>query len=158
MEYKKDLKNITKFIREQIVPRPQAEVFSFFQNHANLLLLTPPSVRLKVLHAESETLKKDAHYRYKMRMGVDMIWEALITRVEPPFLFEDVQLKGPYAYWRHIHRFEERDGATRVIDEVHYRLPFGWLGNLLGRAWVDKKLNELFDYRHEALKRLSRLA
>ena len=153
MEYQKDIKNITRFVREQIIRRPRSEVFSFFQNHANLLLLTPPSVHLKVLSAESETLKKGARYRYKMRMGVDMIWETLITSVEAPYQFEDVQLKGPYAYWRHVHKFEEHGDTTRVIDEVYYRLPFGELGNFLGRTWVNEKLNKLFDYRHEALNR-----
>ena len=158
MEYKEDLKNITKFIREQVIPQPRAEVFSFFKNHASLLLLTPPSVRLKVLHAESDILKKDAHYRYKMRIGIDIIWETLITRVESPYLFEDVQLKGPYAYWKHVHRFEEHGRGTKIIDEVYYRLPFGWLGNFFGQGWVDGKLRELFNYRYELLSRHSRLA
>ena len=149
-------KNITRFVREQIIDRPRPEVFAFFQNHSNLLLLTPPGVRLRVLQADSDKLKDGARYRYKMRIGIDMIWETLITQLKPPCLFEDIQLKGPYAYWRHVHKFEEHGDKTGVIDEVYYRLPFGWLGNFLGCAVVNKKLNELFDYRHEALARYYR--
>ncbi len=63
--------------------------------------------------------------------------------------FEDVQLAGPFAAWRHIHRFRPAGVEQSLLeDEVHYRLPGGWLGHLLFGPMVWRRLERLFAYRH----------
>jgi len=38
-------------------------------------------------------------------------------------------------------------------DRIEYRLPFGWLGHLVGGWLVRRKLRRMFDYRHETTLR-----
>ncbi len=158
MEYKKSvatLKNLHSLRQQQLIPRTRQEVFSFFETHSNLAKLTPPSLCLKVLSADSEKLKLNARYRYKIRLlGVPLSWTTLITRCEPPYFFEDVQLNGPYAYWKHVHQFEETNDGTLMTDEVHYQLPLGWLGNTFGKKFAETNLRKVFDYRRENLKKI----
>ena len=51
-----------------------------------------------------------------------------ITEVEAPVRFADVQERGPFAWFRHEHRFEARDGVTRMYDHWEHRSPLGPLG------------------------------
>ncbi len=80
------------------------------------------------------------------------LWVSLLQAVEPGAQFEDIQLRGAFAYWRHRHRFlpdPAGDPARSVLeDSIDYRLPGGALGQLLGGAYVRRRLERLFDYRH----------
>ena len=146
------MKNLRTFHQEQTIPCPRQEVFSFFENHSNLLKLTPPWLHLRVRSADLEKLALNARYRYAIRLsGIPISWTTLITRCEPPFLFEDIQQNGPYAYWKHVHKFEERGDSTLMTDEVHYQLPFGSIGNLFGGVFAEKNLKKVFEYRKESL-------
>lgn len=52
-----------------------------------------------------------------------------ITVVEPPTRFEDIQERGPFAWFHHQHRFEPlAGGGTRMGDHWEHRSPFGPLG------------------------------
>jgi ligand-binding SRPBCC domain-containing protein len=65
-------------------------------------------------------------------------------------MFRDIQIKGPFALWRHTHRFEP-DGASACYleDRVEYALPMGALGAMVAGRFVRRKLDRLFAYRHE---------
>lgn len=63
--------------------------------------------------------------------------------------FCDVQVRGPFARWRHTHRVEAEPEGCRLEDCVEYALPGGRLGCLLGGALTRRKLARLFTYRHE---------
>lgn len=63
--------------------------------------------------------------------------------------FIDRQQEGPFAFWEHEHRFEPITPTTsRLTDTIHYRLPFGWIGRVFGKPFVERKLDRLFRYRH----------
>ena len=54
-----------------------------------------------------------------------------VARLEEPTLIVDEMLRGPFAAWRHEHRFAELPGGrTRLTDHVIYQLPGGALGRL----------------------------
>ena len=64
---------------------------------------------------------------------------------------EDLQEKGPYAYWLHRHSFESVEGGVRMTDRVEYRLPFGAPGWWIAGWWVRRRLDEIFDYRERII-------
>jgi hypothetical protein len=39
-------------------------------------------------------------------------------------------------------------------DEVDYELPLGTIGRWIGSGYIRRKLNRMFDYRHEVTKRI----
>jgi hypothetical protein len=92
---------------------------------------------------------------YRLRVhGVPIRWRSVIEKWEPPSRFVDRQLKGPYKLWLHTHTFEARDGGTVVGDVVRYALPLGPIGEVVNRLVVRRDLEDIFDYRYEAISRL----
>jgi hypothetical protein len=76
-------------------------------------------------------------------------WTAEIIEYEPGKRLVDVQVKGPFARWRHTHGFEPiDDGSSRLTDQVDYELPLGVTGGFLGGASVQHSLVRLFRFRH----------
>ena len=134
--------------REQWVPIPIEEMFSFFSDARNLESITPPWLNFSVLTPGQIRMARGAHIHYQLSWhGVPLRWETEITQWNPPFCFEDIQLSGPYSVWRHMHRFESVDGGTRMTDTVRYALPFGILGRVAHAVAVRRNLEQIFDYR-----------
>lgn len=63
--------------------------------------------------------------------------------------FIDRQVSGPFAHWEHHHQFEAiGPKASRLTDSITFRLPLGAPGRIFGEAFVRKKLERMFHYRH----------
>jgi ligand-binding SRPBCC domain-containing protein len=83
------------------------------------------------------------------------VWWSLtsrITAVEAPARFEDVQERGPFAWFRHEHRFESVGTGTRMHDRWEHRSPLGPLGRLADRLVLARYMRALLVTRNEALK------
>lgn len=65
--------------------------------------------------------------------GFTLSHTSLITRYEPPHVFEDVMTKGMFRSFEHQHRFEQFDGGTLMHDRLRFAAPFGPLGLLAER-------------------------
>ena len=143
---------IHTLIRRQFVPAPVAEVFEFFSRPENLAKITPEELGFVILTPSPIAMKTGAQIDYTIRVfGLRVRWTTLITAYEPGSSFVDEQLRGPYASWRHTHRFEEVPGGTMVHDEVRYALPFGLLGTLAHAMVVKRQLGSIFDHRSEVI-------
>jgi ligand-binding SRPBCC domain-containing protein len=131
------------------LPRPREEVFAFFEDPRNLEAVTPPWLRFHVLPPAPRRMRRGAFVHYALRIrGAPVWWGTLITRHDPPAVFVDRQLWGPYLKWVHTHAFEEDAGGTRVRDEVEYAHA--------GGRWIERRivrpdLEEIFRYRRVAL-------
>lgn len=140
--------------RSQRLARPLAELFPFFASPANLVLITPPWLGMRVLTAPPLVMRSGARFEYAVSpLGLPQRWVTLIESYDPPRGFTDVQLSGPYALWRHRHLFFEDAGGTRMEDEIEYELPLGALGKL-GLPLVRRQLDGIFAYRARALEAL----
>jgi ligand-binding SRPBCC domain-containing protein len=83
------------------------------------------------------------------------LWWSLtsrITAVEAPVRFEDVQDHGPFAWFRHEHRFEAVGGVTRMHDHWEHQAPLGPLGRLVDRLVLGRYMRSLLMTRNAALK------
>lgn len=84
------------------------------------------------------------------------LWWSLtsrVTAVEAPVRFEDVQEHGPFAWFRHEHRFEALGRATRMYDRWEHRSPLGPLGRLVDHLVLERYMRSLLVTRNAALKR-----
>jgi hypothetical protein len=136
--------------------KPSLEVvFSFFERPENLAEITPPELGFELLTPSPVPMHLGALIDYRIRLsGIPVRWTTYIAAYDPPYSFVDVQLRGPYSFWYHVHRFEPMNGGTLVIDDVLYLLPFGHMGRLLHRLWVKRQLRYIFDYRQRRLAAL----
>ena len=141
--------------RTQTIPGAgPGDVFAFFSDPRNLARITPHWLSFRI-HSAPSTLGAGSRLEYRIRwMFLPIRWVTRITRWEPPFEFEDVQEKGPYACWVHTHRFRETAGGVEMRDHVEYVLPFGPLGRLVHRLGVRRQLEGIFDFRRREIARL----
>src|SRR5690606_37600721 len=110
--------------RTQVVGRPIDEVFAFFSDAGNLERITPPSLRFRVLTPSPIDLKDGTLIDYRLSLsGVPFGWRTRIRGWQPPVMFIDEQLRGPYREWIHTHTFATVPEGTRLDDHVQYRLP-----------------------------------
>lgn len=85
-------------------------------------------------------------------------WHALIPEFVWNEHFCDVQIAGPFAYWRHCHRVraEVRDGVagTVVTDDLTYAFRGGPLGGLANALGGRTAIAKIFAYRQEMTVKL----
>ena len=141
--------------REQWLPAPPASVFAFFADAANLERMTPPWLGFRIRTPLPVELGPGARIDYSIRLGpVPVRWRTRIDVWEPEKRFVDVQERGPYARWIHLHEFTPLGGGVLMRDRVSYALPLGPLGTLAHAALVRALLARIFDYRFARAREL----
>jgi ligand-binding SRPBCC domain-containing protein len=115
------------------IDAPIAQVFAFHLDTRNAARIAPPGQR--VLSVEGTfPLRLGSEVRLRARqlpLPWAQTWVVRVAVVEEPTLIVDELLRGPFAAWRHEHRFAELPGGrTRLTDHVTYELPGGALGRI----------------------------
>lgn len=143
---------VQRFSKQSEIAAQPSAVFSWHEQPGIVERLTPPWERVEVLEHASG-LRVGSRVVFKIHTGpFSRLWVAEHTEYHPPNLFADIQRQGPFAYWYHRHRFEPTSrGTTLMTDEVDYALPMGWLGELVAGSFTRKKLERMFDYRHQVV-------
>ena len=137
------------FIHRSRIEAPAAEVYAWHALPDALERLTPPGEHVEVVE-RTGGLERGA--RVVLRFGrwpFRRRWIAVHQDYEEGRYFSDVQLSGPFAFWKHTHTFEPDGPAACILeDRVEYALPFGFLGRWVAAGFVRKKIEKLFEYRH----------
>jgi ligand-binding SRPBCC domain-containing protein len=133
---------------------PPITLFTLHEEPGALERLIPPWEKVELVSSD-RSLQVGSRVVMKMKSGpIPMRWVAQHVTYDPPHEFADIQLSGPFALWNHRHLFlDDGEGGTILRDEIDYEIPFGWIGRLLAGPWVERKLQKMFDYRHEATRR-----
>jgi ligand-binding SRPBCC domain-containing protein len=164
---------------EQWVPVPLDRVFLFFSNPGNLPKIMPPESGAEILRVklvpppggstETATVSDReplagvgseivASFRLIPFLPLRGQWTAAILEFEWNHHFADEQKKGPFKYFHHRHEFsaETRSGqiGTIVRDLVDYEVGFGFLGETAQKLFVQRKFEQMFAYRQQALGKL----
>lgn len=144
-----------QYVKESRIQAPPDTVFRFHESPDALRQLIPPWENMEVVESAG-TLRPGSKVVLRGHLAfIPIQWVAIHTEYDPPHLFADRQESGPFAWWYHRHRFlEDGRGGTILRDEVEYRAPLGWLGHMLGDWFIRRKLERMFDYRHETTRRI----
>jgi ligand-binding SRPBCC domain-containing protein len=142
--------------REQTLRGEPEEVFPFFADARNLERITPAWLGFEVVTPEPIEMGVGTLIQYRLKLhGVGVDWLTSIQVWEPGVRFVDVQVRGPYRLWHHTHTFEagERPGTTLMCDVVKYAIGWGFAGEVAARAFVQRDVRQIFDFRRLALRR-----
>ena len=85
------------------------------------------------------------HFALPLRMS------SRITEFHFPDSFTDEQVRGPFRFFRHVHRFIPDDGGTLMVDEVEFAAPFGVVGRLAEKMVLARYLRNLIVQRNRYL-------
>jgi len=133
------------------------EAWDFFSSPANLQKITPEKLGFKIVskhHGEKMYAGQIIEYYVKPLFGIPLYWMTEITHVADKKYFIDEERFGPYSMWHHQHHFKETPDGVEMTDIVHYKLPFGILGELAHTLFVKKQLKGIFDYRFKVVEDL----
>lgn len=161
------------FTTEQWVPFPIDRVFAFFADPLNLPRLMPAwqDARIDSLELQTPDRGNSPHaagrgsrillsFRPVPLSPIRLRWLALIDDYLADHHFCDLQVTGPFGYWRHCHLVgAETHGdvdGTRVTDVVDYAWPAGRLGSVMDVLGGRLRIRQLFHHRQRKLLRLLR--
>ncbi len=140
------------FQRQVQIDRPVADVFAWHERPGALARLTPPWEQVEVITA-ARGVTDGERVVLKSKVGPAWLtWEVAHFDYRRNEQFCDRQIQGPFAHWEHFHRFaDDGHGGCVLTDEIHYALPGGGAGALAAGP-VEKRLEQMFRYRHAITK------
>lgn len=99
---------------------------------------------------EGDTVTWEAiHFGIKQRL------KAQVTLMEKPNKFVDIMVKGAFHSFVHTHQFIEEQGGTIMIDKFQYKSPFGPIGVLADKLFLEKYMRAFIVSRAKALKKIA---
>ncbi len=142
------------FVKESLINAAPEIVFEFHELPDAVERLIPPWENVEVVQkADISKVGSRAIFKQKFWDFTVSTWVAEHTKYDPPKMFEDTQISGPFKYWVHRHIIE-KDGSRGSIlrDAIEYEVPFSYLGMAATPFFVLPKLEKMFEYRHRVTK------
>jgi ligand-binding SRPBCC domain-containing protein len=137
----------------QSFPKSLPEIWDFFSSPNNLEAITPSDMKFDVMLAPTKMQKMYAGmiitYKVTPLLGIKLNWMTEITQVAHEQYFIDEQRFGPFKFWHHQHHFKAIEGGVEMTDILTYSLPLGFIGKVVHKFLVRKKLFEIFRFRRE---------
>lgn len=136
---------------------PQA--WEFFSSPYNLNDITPDFFHIDVLTPIPKTIYAGLMIQYAMKAvaGIPMTWLSEVSHCEAPYRFVYDQRIGPFKFLSHEVRLTKTNSGIRLEDIIFYEMPYGWLGQLLNKLLIARKLEQIFDTRRDCLAQRWRL-
>ncbi|AFL81880.1 hypothetical protein Aeqsu_2421 [Aequorivita sublithincola DSM 14238] len=140
----------------QNLPISLDEAWNFLSNPKNLKVITPEYMGFNIQSGADRPMFAGQIIEYIVTpiLGIKTKWVTEITHSVDREYFVDEQRFGPYELWHHKHFIKEIEGGVAMEDLLHYKLPFGILGQLVHPFLVKPKLDEIFEYRKNKLVEL----
>lgn len=141
------------FVKESVIRATPKRVFGFHELPDAFTRLMPPWEKAQIVQA-APNLRPGAQaiVETKVLGLLRFRWVAEHTLYDPPRMFQDVQLEGPFTLWQHTHVIEPHAEGAILRDEIEYEPPLGFLGRLMAPLIIETRLRKLFEYRHRVTK------
>jgi ligand-binding SRPBCC domain-containing protein len=140
------------------VPAPIDEVFTFFDDPANLSRLMPPPVAIRLVSIETAPPRPGSVFTFRYGLGpFQRTWTVRLVDRVPGARFADETISGPLARFIHSHSFTpSRGGGTWIEDRIDFHVgPGGVIGTVVDAvAGIVMRLT--FVWRHAMQRRILR--
>jgi ligand-binding SRPBCC domain-containing protein len=138
-----------RFTKESIIRAAPEQVFDFHEQPNAIEILMPPWEDATVIRKANISVIGSQAIIDTNIFGIwGSRWVAEHTAYEPPRMFEDVQIAGPFNKWRHQHIIEPHPDGCILRDEIDYEPPFWIIGEVAAYFLIQPKLERMFCYRH----------
>ena len=139
---------VNKLFYSQKLPISLDEAWDFLSSPNNLKLITPESMNFKIIDWDKKKAYPGQIIQYTVSpvLGIKIKWVTEITQVIRNSYFIDEQRFGPYSFWHHKHFIKEIDNGILMDDVIHYKIPFGLIGKIFNKIYVQNKLDKIFKY------------
>ncbi len=142
-----------QFVKETTIKASPERVFAFHELPDAFARLVPPWENAQVVQkADISVVGSRAIIEQKIFGIVPSRWVAEHTVYDPPRMFEDVQISGPFASWRHKHIIEPHEGGAILRDEIEFEPPMSFIGDLAAPLFILPRIEKMFDFRHKVTK------
>lgn len=142
-----------KFVKESVIKASPEKVFAFHELPNAFERLMPPWENAEIIQkADISKIGSRAIIEMKVLGIFPSKWIAEHTKYEPPKMFEDVQISGPFAKWRHQHIILPHTEGACLRDEIDYDAPLWIFGAFAAPFVIVPKLEKMFEYRHEVTR------
>jgi len=138
---------------KQNLPITLAEAWNFLSDPKNLKEITPEYMGFIIESGADRPMFPGQIIQYIVTpvLGIKTKWVTEITHVLHQQYFVDEQRFGPYSLWHHKHFIKEIPGGVEMEDIIDYKVPLGFLGQLIHPILVKPKLDEIFEFRRKKL-------
>ena len=144
------------FSRSCTVDAPAHDVFAWHLRDGAFEDLVPPWDGTRVVE-RTGSLEDDS---LRVVLSVPVLgpvrqrWTIRHEGFEAGRRFFDVMERGPFRQWRHEHLVTPVDEHTCTLsDTIRYEVPLGPLGAAVGGPMIRRRLDRMFDYRHDVTQR-----
>jgi hypothetical protein len=142
-----------QFVYETVIKASPQRVFEFHRLPDAFERLMPPWEKAEILQkADISEIGSRAIVETRIFGLVPARWVAEHTAYDPPRMFEDIQVSGPFASWRHKHLILPHESGAVLRDEIEFEPPMWFLGRLAAPFAVLPKLRKMFEHRHRVTR------
>jgi len=139
-----------QFVKESVIHAAPEKVFAFHEMSDAFERLVPPWEKARIIQkADISRIGSQAIIETKLFGLIPVRWVAEHTKYEPPKMFEDVQISGPFRRWRHQHLVLSHPDGAILRDEIEFEPPMWFLGRMVAPFAILPKLEKMFAYRHQ---------
>jgi uncharacterized protein (TIGR01777 family) len=126
------------------------ELFAWHIREGAFERLNPPWQQFKVIERKGN-IQNNGTVKIKMKIGgpIHTTWLVKHSDYVEGKQFKDSQIKGLFSSWTHTHLFNSLELSSCILDDhIEYSLPGGTVSEIIASSLINKKLNQMFGYRH----------
>ncbi|MDP2303702.1 MAG: SRPBCC family protein [Ignavibacteria bacterium] len=142
------------FEKSVLIRTSKINLFEFHRDTNNLPKISPLFPKVKLISISEFPLQNDSVIIIQLNFILFKIyWEIRITDFVFNEKIADIQIKGPFKFWKHYHIFTSVDEGTIITDRIDFIPPFGIIGKVL-LPLIKLQLFLMFKLRHHKTKSL----
>jgi uncharacterized protein (TIGR01777 family) len=145
---------VKSFIRTTYIDKISSnELFAWHIREGAFERLNPPWHQFKVIERRGN-IQNGGTVKIKMKIAgpIHTTWLVKHSDYIEGKQFRDSQIKGLFSSWTHTHLFNSFGNSSSILDDhIQYSLPGGTLSETIVSPLINKKLSQMFDYRHRLI-------